>query len=175
MQYFIDHLINFTGQYSSYFSLLSVALFSFLVSLPKDLNPLSIVELIFQQIAKKVNLDDRSDGYKRIASVLSLSLVYFPCILIISQLYNIVFQPALLEIILLFFILSWHDKKLIYLQVIDALKRNNIARAKFKLASLTLRETKPLSLMGVNKASIESMVLQLTSSWFAVIFWYLLT
>ena len=29
--------------------------------------------------------------------------------------------------------------------------------------------------MGINKASIESMVLQLTASWFAVVFWYLLT
>ena len=174
MQYFLDHLINFIAQYSEYFSFVAVALFSFLISLPKDLNPLSVIELIFQQIAKKVNLDDRSDGYKRIASLLSLSLIYFPCILIISQLYNIVFYPTILEMLILFLLLSWHDKKLGYLQLIDALKRNNLAKAKFKLASLTLRETKPLSLMGVNKASIESMVLQLTASWFAVIFWYLI-
>jgi len=175
MEYYFDYLVTFIEQYSGYFSLLSVALFSFLVSLPKDLNPLSIVELIFQQIAVKVNLNDRSDSYKRIASLLSLSLVYFPCILIISQLYNIVFKPAILEMLLLFLILSWHDKKLIYEQVIRAIKRNNLAQAKYKLSTLTQRETKPLSLMGVNKACIESMVLQLTASWFAVVFWYLLT
>ena len=175
MEYSLDHLINFIEQYSDYFSFLCVALFSFLISLPKDLNPISVIELIFQQIAKKVNLDDRSDSYKRIASLLSLSLIYFPCILIISQLYNIVFYPIILEMLLLFLLLSWHDKKSTYLQIIAALKNDNLAQAKFKLDSLTQRETKPLSFMGVNKACIESIVLQLTSSWFAVIFWYLTT
>ena len=171
----MHYFLNIIEQYSDYFGLLSVALFSFLVSLPKDLNPLSVVELMFQQIAKKVNLDDRSDGYKRIASVLSISLIYFPCALIISQLYNVAFQPVFLDVLLLFILLSWHDKKLIYNEVISALRHNNLALAKFKLASLTQRETKPLSLMGVNKAGIESMILQLSGSWFAVIFWYLLS
>jgi adenosylcobinamide-phosphate synthase len=171
----MQFLLNVIEQYSDYFSFLLVALCSFLFSLPKDLNPLSVIELIFQQIAIKVNLDNRSDSYKRIASILSFSLIYFPCILIISQLYNIVFQPLLLEMLLLFLLLSWHDKKAVYLQIIAALKHNNLALAKYKLASLTQRETKPLSLMGINKATIESMALQLTASWFAIIFWYLLT
>ena len=99
----MQDFISFIEQNSDYFSFLCVALFSFFTSLPKDLNPLSVVELIFQRIAKKVNLDDRSDSYKRIASILSLSLIYFPCILIISQLYNVVFQPAFLEMLLFCF------------------------------------------------------------------------
>ena len=171
----MQHFIDLIEQNSDYFSFLSVALFSFFTSLPKDINPLSVVELIFQQIAKKVNRDDRSDSYKRIASILSLCLIYLPCILIISQLYNVVFQPVLLEMLLLFVLLSWHDKKQTYQQIVTALKNNNLAQAKFKLASLTQRETPPLSLTGTNKASIESIVLQLTASWFAVVFWYLLS
>lgn len=171
----MQDFISFIEQNSDYFSIVCVALFSFFISLPKDLNPLSVIELIFQRIAKKVNLDDRSDSYKRIASFLSICLIYFPCILIISQLYNVVFHPVILNMLLLFVLLSWHDKKLTYVHIIKALKQKNLAQAKFKLAALTLRETKPLSLMGINKATIESMVLQLTASWFAVIFWYLLT
>ena len=171
----MQSFISVIEQNSDYFSFLCVALFSFFISLPKDLNPLSVIELIFQRIAKKVNRNDRSDSYKRIASLLSVCLIYFPCILIISQLYNIVFQPALLEMLLLFVLLSWHDKKQTYQQIVATLRSNNLAQAKFKLASLTQRETKPLSLMGINKASIESMVLQLTGAWFAVIFWYLLS
>ena len=77
--------------------------------------------------------------------------------------------------LLLFVLLSWHDKKQTYQQIVAALKNNNLAQAKFKLASLTQRETPPLSLTGTNKASIESIVLQLTGSWFAVVFWYLLS
>ncbi|WP_022940037.1 cobalamin biosynthesis protein [Psychromonas hadalis] len=171
----MQDLIDFIAQYSTYFSLIGVALLSFFVSLPKDLNPLSAIELIFKQIAVKVNLDERSDGYKRLASLLSISLIYFPSMLIISQLYNIVYQPITIDILILFLLLSWHDKKQVYLQISHALKRNNLAQAKFKLASLTERDTKPLSLMGINKATIESMVLQLCASWFAVIFWYMLT
>ncbi|PKF62184.1 adenosylcobinamide-phosphate synthase [Psychromonas sp. psych-6C06] len=169
----MDHLINFIEQYSHYFSIIAVALLSFFISLPKDLNPLAAVELIFRQIAVKVNLEERSDAYKRVASLLSISLIFFPTILIISQLYNIVYRPLTIDILLLFILLSWHDKKVVYLAISDALKRNNLPLAKFKLNSLTERETKPLSLMGVNKATIESMVLQLSASWFAVLFWYM--
>ena len=171
----MQNFINFIEQYSDYFCFLTVALSSFLFSLPKDLNPLSVIELIFQQIAKKVNLDDRSDSYKRVASLLSISIVYLPCGLIISQLYNVVLEPIFLDMLLLFLLLSWHDKKLIYAQVIDAIRHKNLAIAKFKLASLTQRDTKPLTLTGVSKASIESMILQVAASWFAVIFWYLVT
>lgn len=171
----MQYLIDFIEQYSSYFLITSVALLSFFASLPKDLHPLSAVELIFKQIATKVNLDERSDAYKRLASLLSISLIYLPTILIISQLYNIVFQPVAIDILVLFVLLSWHDKKVIYLQISKALKHNNLAQARFKLASVTERETKPLSLMGINKATIESMVLQLSALWFAVLFWYMLT
>jgi adenosylcobinamide-phosphate synthase len=171
----MDQLLSFIEQYSHYFSIIAVALLSFFISLPKDLNPLSAIELIFKQIAVKVNLDDRSDSYKRLASLLSISLIYFPIIVIISQLYNIVFRPISIDMLILFVLLSWHDKKMVYLQISAALKQNNLAQAKFKLASVTERETKPLSLMGVNKASIESLVLQLSASWFAVLFWYMLT
>lgn len=171
----MDQLIGFIEQYSSYFSIVVVAMLSFFVSLPKDLNPLSAVELIFKQIAVKVNLEDRSDSYKRLASILSIGLLYLPTTLIISQLYNIVYRPVTIDMLILFVLLSWHDKKIIYEQVSDALQHNNLAQAKFKLSSLTERETKPLSLMGVNKATIESMVLQLSASWFAVLFWYMLT
>jgi len=170
----MQYLTDFIEQHSSYFLIISVSLLSFFASLPKDLHPLSAIELIFKQIAVKVNLDDRSDGYKRLASLLSISLIYFPTILIISQLYNIVFQPIAIDIIVLFVLLSWHDKKIIYLQISTALKQNNLAQAKFQLASVTERETKPLSLMGINKATIESMVLQLSATWFAVLFWYML-
>ncbi|AGH81707.1 adenosylcobinamide-phosphate synthase [Psychromonas sp. CNPT3] len=171
----MPEFIAFVELYRAYFSFISVALLSLFISLPKDLNPLSAIELIFQQIAKKVNLDSRSDSYKKMASLLSIALIFFPVFLIISQLYNVVFQPLILDFLILFILLSWHDKKIVYQQISQALVNKNLASAKYKLAQLTRRDTKPLSLMGINKASIESMVLQFSASWFAVIFWYLLT
>ncbi|GLS91129.1 adenosylcobinamide-phosphate synthase [Psychromonas marina] len=171
----MDLFLNFIEQYSHYFSVIVVALLSFFVSLPKDLNPLSAIELIFKRIAVKINLKERNASYKRLASLLSISLIYFPILLIIIQLYNIVIYPTFLDILLLFVLLSWHDKKTVYLQISNALQHNNLAQAKFKLASVAERETKPLSLVGVNKATIESMVLQLSASWFTVLFWYMLT
>ncbi|MEI6896132.1 MAG: cobalamin biosynthesis protein [Psychromonas sp.] len=170
----MDNLINFIDQYSYYFSIMSVALLSFFISLPKDLNPLSAVELIFKQIAVKVNLDTRSVSYKRLAGFLSICLIYIPTVLIISQLYNIIFRPITIDILILFILLSWHDKKIIYLQISHSLNKNNLAQAKFKLSTVVQRQTKPLSTMGVNKATIESMILQLSASWFAVLFWYML-
>ncbi|WP_354625006.1 cobalamin biosynthesis protein [Psychromonas sp. MME2] len=167
--------MQFIEQYSDFFSFISIAVASFFISLPKDLSPISAVELMFQQIAKKVNLETRSDSYKRLASVLSICLIYLPTILIISQLYNVVYKPIIINVMLLFILLSWHDKSSAYKEIINALKHNKLAQAKYTLATLTERQTKPLSPLGVNKATIESMVLQLANSWFAVIFWYLLT
>lgn len=171
----MENFISFMEQYSHYFSIMVVALLSFFISLPRDLNPLAAIEIIFQQIANKVNLKQRSDNYKRLASLLSISLIYLPTVVIISQLYNIVARPEAIDALMLFILLSWHDKKIIYQQIIRALKHNNLAQAKFRLDSMTQRETKPLSLMGINKATIESMLLQLSAAWFAVLFWYLAT
>ncbi|WP_094752190.1 cobalamin biosynthesis protein [Psychromonas sp. CD1] len=168
-------LIAFIELYRAYFCFITVTLLSFCISLPKDLNPLSAIELIFQQIAKKVNLEVRSDAYKKLASLFSIALIFFPIFLICSQLYNVVLHPLILDFLILFILLSWHDKKTIYQKISQALHHNHLASAKYNLAQLTSRDTKPLSLMGINKATIESMVLQLCASWFAVIFWYLLT
>lgn len=97
-------------QHSAYFGFILAALCSFFFSLPKDLNPLFAVTLIFQQIAKKVNLPERSDSYKRLASLFAFTIIYCPIALILSQLYLVVFQPAVIDTIVLFLLLSWHDK-----------------------------------------------------------------
>lgn len=161
-------------QHSTYFGFMLAVLCSFYFSLPKDLNPLSAFALIFQQIAIKVNLAERSDGYKRLASLLAFSILYFPIALILSQLYLVAFNPSVVDILIIYTLLSWHDKMFIYKQINQQLQRGNLAAAKLLLSPLTLRDTKPLSLLGTNKAVIESLVLNLTNGWFAVLFWYLI-
>ena len=162
-------------QHSVYFSFMLVALCSFFFSLPKDLNPLSAIQIIFQQIAKKVNLEGRSDSYKRLASIFSFAIIFCPLALIISQLYILAFKPIVIDILILYVLLAWHEKMTLYQQISHDLQSKNLAKAKLLLADLTLRETKPLSLVGVNKASIESLVLHAANSWFSVVFWYLMT
>lgn len=162
-------------QHSAYFSFLAAALCSFFFSLPKDLNPLSAFALIFQEIGKKVNLPERSDGYKRLASVLSFSLIFLPIVVIMSQLYLVAFSPSAIDIIVLYVLLSWHDKMTIYKSINTLLQGGQVANAKLLLSQLTLRDTKPLSLPGTNKATIESLVLQISNGWFSVIFWYLVS
>lgn len=166
--------LSLADQHSAYFSFMLAALCSFFFSLPQDLNPLSAFALIFQQIAKKINLPERTDGYKRLASIFAFTIIYSPIALITSQLYVVAFQPAAIDFIILFVLLSWHDKTSLFKLIIIDLKKNRLAEAKQKLSQLTLRETKPLSLIGTNKATIEAMVLQLANSWFSVVFWYLI-
>jgi adenosylcobinamide-phosphate synthase len=162
-------------QHGTYFGFMFAALCSFFFSLPSDLNPLSAFALIFQQIASKVNLAERSDGYKRLASLLGFSLIFFPIVLIISQLYLVAFNPFVIDLIIIFVLLSWHDKVQVYQKISLHLQHNNLPIAKLLLDPLTLRDTKPLSLLGTNKAVIESLALNLANGWFAVIFWYLCT
>lgn len=166
---------QFIEQHSSYVAFMVAAICSFFFSLPKDLNPLSAIALIFQQIDKKVNLESRSDSYKRMASCFAFTLILAPIVLIMSQLYVVAFKPLIIDLMVLFILLSWHDKMHIYQQVNHHLKSNNLPRAKMLLSLLTLRDTRPLSLTGIKKATIESMVLQTANGWFCVIFWYLAT
>ncbi|MCK5819279.1 MAG: cobalamin biosynthesis protein [Psychromonas sp.] len=166
--------IAFIIQHNEYFTVLLAAISSFCLTLPRDLNPINVIEIIFQQIAKKINLKTRTDSYKYIASVMSLLIIYLPLTLIISQLYHIAFATWVLNLTILFLLLSWHDKKHRYHLIFDALTHQKIAKAKYLLKQITLRETKPLSTVGVNKATIESMVLQFGHHWFSILFWYLL-
>ena len=162
-------------QHSIYFSFIFAALCSFFFSLPTDLNPISAFSLIFQEIGKKVNLTERSDGYKRLASFLAFALIFFPIALIISQLYLVAFKPFVIDIVVIYVLLSWHDKMQLYKQINHDLQHNQLAKAKLLLSPLTLRDTKPLSLLGTNKAVIESLVLRLANAWFTVVFWYLVS
>ena len=171
----MDATLLIIEQHSVYFSFMLVALSSFFFSLPKDLNPLSAFAVIFQQVAKKVNLEARSDSYKRLASILAFCIIYCPLALIISQLYIVAYKPAVIDIVILYLLLSWHDRMHIYQEISTELQSKNLPKAKLLLAELTLRDTKPLSLVGTNKAVIESLVLHLSNSWFSVVFWYLAT
>lgn len=165
--------LQFIEQHGSYVAFMFAALCSFFCSLPKDLNPLAAIALIFQQIDKKVNLDTRSDNYKRLASCFAFTLIIAPIALIMSQLYVVAFKPLIIDVMVLFILLSWHDKMSIYQQINQHVLDNNLPRAKMLLSLLTLRDTRPLSLMGIKKATIESMVLQTANGWFCVVFWYL--
>ena len=171
----METALAFFEQHSIYFSFIFAALCSFFFSLPTDLNPLSAFSLIFEEIGKKVKLPERSDGYKRLASLLAFSLIFFPIVLIISQLYLVVYKPFIIDFVVVYVLLSWHDKMQIYESISNNLQANNLAKAKLLLAQLTLRNTKPLSLLGIYKAMIESLVLRLANGWFGVIFWYLVS
>jgi adenosylcobinamide-phosphate synthase len=171
----METALAFIELHSAYLSFMLVALCSFFFSLPKDLNPLSAFAVIFQQIARKVNLDTRSDSYKRLASILSFTIIFSPLALIISQLYIVAFKPLTIDIIILYVLLSWHERMYIYQQISIDLQAKNLPKAKLLLSELTLRDTKPLSQIGTNKAIIESLVLHMANSWFAVVFWYLAT
>ncbi len=170
----MSDITAFIIQHYDYFTVLLAAISSFFLSLPKDMNPINVLEIIFRQIAKQINLKSRPDSYKYIASILSILIIYLPLTLIISQLYHIARAPWVINFAILFLLLSWHDKKHRYHLIFDALTNQKLAKAKYHLNQLTLRETKPLSAVGVNKATIESMVLQLTLHWFSILFWYLL-
>ena len=145
------------------------------MSAPKDINPINLLEIIFQQIVKKINLKNRTDSYKYTASILIILIIYLPLTLIIRQLHMIVHAPWVLNFAILFLLFSWHNEKHRYHLIFDALTRGKVAKAKYHLKQLTLRETKPLSAVGINKAAIESMLLQLALQWFSILFWYLVS
>ena len=135
---------------------------------PPRFHPTQLLNILFSAIAKKVNNPKRSHQQQYIAGSLAM-LIMLGFILIIAVVIQfIVIEPVLFEFLLLLCLLQWEKINLPEVDLGNLEKQTIITQ----IQPITLRDLDQLSLLGLHKASIESLCLRNCYQWFAVIFWY---
>jgi len=149
--------------------LLVVTLIARFNPIPSQYHPSQLLGLCFTTIANKVNNPERSNKQQTIAGALSIVFMLTLLLAGFAILQFIVIEEFAFELLVLIAFLQWERLHLTEVDLADLEKNTFTEQLKFK----TLRDLTSLSLLGLHKASIETLCLRNAYQWFAVIFWYL--
>lgn len=108
-------------------------------------------------MAKKVLPKEQQNGQHYLSGVLALVILVFPISLILHILYLIASFPWLLNTIVLYLCMQYSQSDITAKQIAIDISKNKKQLAKDRLSPLVLRDTAPLSALGVIKACIEQL------------------
>ncbi|GIC76029.1 hypothetical protein FMO003_18500 [Moritella sp. F3] len=131
-------------------------------------HPTQLINNLFSAIANKVNNAQRSDQQQVIAGSLATIIMLGFILAIAVVIEFIVIESILFELLLLLCLLQWEKISLPTVDLGTLEKQTIITQIQPRI----LRDLDQLSLLGLHKASIESLCLRNSYQWFAVIFWY---
>jgi adenosylcobinamide-phosphate synthase len=155
--------------------LLVVVLAARLLALPATYHPLTLYCFFVQQLAKKVNPDpSRPAQQLYISGSLALLVAWLPAMALAYSLYRFSDLPLVLDALLLFFSLDWHNQRQQAIVVQQSLQRGQLTLAREQAKVLLCRRTASLSEMGLSKAVLESLTLRSASQFIGVLCWFLL-
>lgn len=142
-----------------------------LIPIPKSLK-LEGLAPIFTGLARKVNRPGISTSQRAFAGFILPTLILFVVMFLVFTLDIISDFDYIISLVVMFLVLDLkfvQDRSVV---VYRALHEGFKDKAKDLLSAIVLRETQPLSEMGIAKACSESAILRIFSGWFAVMVWY---
>lgn len=149
-----------------------VVLASTWLPLPKSYQPLLIFRSIATAVANKVNKPTQMSGQQLLSGCLAIVVLVTPVLLLAVAFAELSSWPELWHALLLFICLDWRHVRTQALSVSDSIEKQQLQLAKAQLQPLVLRETAKMSVIGLNKASIETLSLRVSTQWFGVLFWF---
>lgn len=129
---------------------------------------------IFSALGRKVNRPSISAGQRAFAGFFLPALIIFALLSITLTLDLVSGFDSIITLIVLVLILELKFPQDQSILVYRSLHEGFKEKAKQVLSPMVLRETKPLSEMGIAKATCESAILRIFSGWFAIMIWYFL-
>lgn len=123
------------------------------IPLSNNSNPLVFFNILFDRIAIKVNSVEPKQS--TIAGALSLTSLLLPLLIIIYLVREFAHYQFIIDILLLWISLQYTHDVLVIKQTYHALLKDKKELAKSLLATKVLRDTAPLSKLGIIKASME--------------------
>lgn len=146
-----------------------------LLPLPIVYHPLSFFALFCTALAKKVHPDpSRPVMQQRISGGLALTLaVALPSVLL-AGVYLMASWSLVIDAIVLLCCCDWQPYKEQAKRITASLDKSLNGLAKTQAKLVLLRDTKPLSELGLVKGLLESMATRFSQQVIAVVFWYLL-
>lgn len=142
---------------------------------PEKYHPLTLFRLIATNLALKVNPSKpRSAAQRRISGSLSIIVLLLP-MLAIFVFYSFIAQfPLLIDALLLLVALQFQPVLRQFKWTQKSIKQQKKSLARQHLSQIVLRETHNLSLIGMGKAAIESLVMRFLYQQFALIIFFLM-
>lgn len=146
-----------------------------LLPIPLIYHPFSFFAAFCQALARKVHPDpQRPAAQQRISGLLALIIVLVLPLTLLACVYLFASWSLLIDAIILMFCANWQPYQRQAEKVSHSLEKELTALAKVQARLLLLRDTKPLSRMGLVKALLESLCLRFSQQIIATMFWYLL-
>ncbi|WP_300179039.1 cobalamin biosynthesis family protein [uncultured Aliivibrio sp.] len=146
-------------------------LFHLLLPIPVHAHPMTIWRKFAELLATKVNTA-RSYQQRLISGSLAWALMIIPAIIVYIAALPLIWNLPLFNLGLLLISLEWRGVEKLCKDAIQAINQENKQEAKTVLMPWLNRDVEPLSLLGLGKASAETIVLGYARTVIGVLFWY---
>lgn len=138
---------------------------------PREAHPAILWHKFAEQLAAKVNTQ-ASYSQSLTAGSLAWFLMLAPMAAVLFALQTLVWQPLLFELAFLLLAIDWRNTDKLADALTKQLANDNKNEAKQLLKPLLNRTTDSLSLLGLGKASSETLIMSYGRNVVAVLFWY---
>ncbi|PQJ89996.1 cobalamin biosynthesis family protein [Aliivibrio sifiae] len=146
-------------------------LFHLLLPIPVHAHPMTIWRKFAELLSTKVNTA-RSYKQRLISGSLAWTLMIIPAIIVYVAALPLIWNLPLFNLGLLLISLEWRAVEKLCKDTIQAINQEDKKEAKTVLIPWLNRDVEPLSLLGLGKASAETMVLGYARTVIGVLFWY---
>lgn len=155
-------------------SIILAVLLDYWLGEPKKYHPLVFFGHLANTIEKKLRQQNHSHFIKKIVGLIALLLLIIPVTALIYILSQWSVVNTIISPIILYFCIAANSLKLHSMNVVQALKTENIGLAKKRVAMIVSRQTENMSADDVRKATIESVLENGADAVFAPIFWFII-
>lgn len=146
-------------------------LFHLLLPIPVHAHPMTIWRKFAKLLATKVNTT-RTYQQRFLSGSLAWALMIVPAFIVCIAAQPIVWNLPLFNLGLLLISLEWRGVEKLCKGTIQAINKENKEEAKNALQPWVNRDVKTLSILGLGKASAETIILGYARTVIGVLFWY---
>ncbi len=136
--------------------------------------PLRFFNFYCLRLADKVNNANNSQQQQQVAGTVAIVITLLPIITILWLFETLIAIELIWHALLLYMALGAFSLKLVGKNIVRSVNANQKYQAKTLLASQVLRDTEQLSVVGINKACIEMLLLRTIQQQFVVAVIFLL-
>ncbi len=134
-------------------------------------HPVILWHRFAEQLADKVN-NHHSHSQSTLSGYLSLAMMLLPCWILLVALQPLVWQDQLFQMALLILALGWRQTDTLARECTQAMAKEDKVKTRQLLSEHVNRETNTLSLLGLGKASAETLIVGVGRNTIGVLFWY---
>lgn len=146
-------------------------LLNWIIPIPKQSHLMVLWQKFGLILSDKVNKED-SHKQNLLSGTLASLLMIVPAVILLIALSPLVWQPQLFDLALLILALDFRNLRQLSSHLIDYLSKEDKYSARKLLDQWLNRKTSTLSLIGVGKAGVETMLVGTARNLICVLFWY---